>query len=321
MAKRTSFRGISAASVTAMYCNTKMLWTALQILVLLAVPVFLVLPFFGRLSWFNGVFCAFTAVVARYFVKTLMQVRLNQFNAVLNYDCDPVKLEKIFAPLDKKPNVFNEISLNVVRALFYQGRCDEALERLLSMEKPGEKSAHFFQYYNILAMCYDRKKDLEKLLAIQQKINLVSGHEKANSFRQTQANQLLTVLELMILHQEGRITACKSACKDMYKQASYPLSRINVSLRLAELEHLSGSNHTAAERCAYIIDDGGTTFYVEEARALYRLCRGKDYMPEDGHLVDREDLIDDDDPDDEYDEEILDEEYEDDEDTDEEEKN
>lgn len=308
MAKRTSYRGITAASITALYRNTKMLWTALQIAALLLIPVFLVLPFFDKLSWFNAVFCAFTALVASHFIKTLMNVRLTQFNAVLNYDCDPVKLEKVFAPLDKNPTVFSSVSLNMVRALFYQGRCDEALERLLKMEKPGEKSAHFFQYYNMLAICYDRQKDLEKLLAIRQKINLISGHEKPNSFRQQQANQLLAMLELMILHREGRITACKTACMDMYKQASYPLSRINVSLRMAELEHLSGANHTAAERCAYIIDDGGCTFYVEEAKELYRLCRGKDYMPEDGHLVDREDLIDDDPEDyEELEEEILEE--------------
>ena len=309
MAKRSSYRGVSAAQITNQYCITKAFWIALQVIAVLAVPVFLILPIVGKLSWFNGILCAFTALVIRYFFATLQGIRMTQFAVVLNHDCDPVKLEKIFTPLDKKPEVFNDVSLNMVRALFYQGRFQEALDRLLKTKKPDEKSAFFFQYYNMLGHCYDRLNDLEKLLAIRQKIENVSAKEKPKSLRQRQAQQLLTMLEIMILHKEGKITPCKAACKDMYTQASFALSRINVSLRLAELERLSGANHTASERCAYIIDDGGTTFYVEEAKKLYQLCCGREYVPEDAphptaddmdDLIDDEEWEDDDDTDEEY---------------------
>ncbi|MBQ4050891.1 MAG: hypothetical protein IJD13_04620, partial [Oscillospiraceae bacterium] len=216
-----------------------------------------------------------------YLLSSLKRLRLTQFARVLHYDCDPVKLEKVFSPLDKTPEKFDDISLNMARALFYQGKTDEALARL-TKTKPDEKNPYYFQYYNILAHCYDRTDDLEKLLAIRQKIETIAGKTKPNSGKFRQCNQLLAMMEIMILHKEGKITPCKEACKDMLRQASFPLSRINFSLRMAMLERLSGANHTAAERCAYVIDDGGTTFYVKEAEELYRLCRGKDYVPEDG---------------------------------------
>lgn len=280
----TSFRGVSAAQVTRAYCNTRLLWTVLQILAVLVSPVFIVMAALSKMSWFNGFLWTFTMLAVAYLLSSVRRLRLTQFARVLHYDCDPVKLEKVFAPLDKNPAKFDDVSLNMIRALFYQGRTDEALDRL-AKAKPDEKNPYYFQYYNMLAHCVDKTDDLEKLLAIKQKIEHISGTAKPNSGKFRQCNQLLALLDVMILHKEGKITPCKEACKDMLRQASFPLSRIAFSLRMAKLERLSGANHTAAERCAYVIDDGGSTFFVSEAEELYRLCRGRDYVPEDAHYA------------------------------------
>lgn len=294
MAKTTSYRGISASQITHAYRLTKLLWIVLQILAVLAAPVFIAMAVLQKMSWFNGFLWGFTMLAVAYLLSSFKRLRLTQYVRVLHYDCDPVKLEKVFAPLDKHPEKFDDVTLNIVRALFYQGRFDEARERLQKAAKPDLKNPYFFQYYNMLANCADMEDDLDKLLSIRQKIETVSGGTKPNSGKFRQCNQLLALIEVMILHKEGRITPCKEACKDMLKQASYPLSRMNFSLRLARLERLSGANHTAAERCAYVIDDGGTTFYVREAEELYRLCCGKDYVPEDGRRYDPEDWDDED---------------------------
>ena len=87
----------------------------------------------------------------------------------------------------------------------------------------------------------------------------------------------------MITFHMGQYTRCKEACKELYDQASFALSRINISYRLAQLEHMTGANHSAANRCEYIIDDGGTTFYATEARSLYVTCCGKEYEPDGYH--------------------------------------
>lgn len=283
----TSFRGISAAQITRAYCNTRLFWTALQVLAVMLSPVFIVLAIVQKLSWLNGFLWAVTMLALSYLLAALRRLRLTQFARVLHYDCDPVKLEKVFSPLDKTPEKFDDVSLNMVRALFYQGRTDEALEHL-AKSKPDKKNPYFFQYYNMVAHCADKTDDLEKLLSIKQKIELISGEAKPNSGKFRQCGQLLALVDLMILHKEGKISLCKEACKDMLRQASFPLSRINFSLRMAKLERLSGANHSAAERCAYVIDDGGTTFFVKEAEELYKLCRGKDYVPEDGRYYDPE---------------------------------
>ena len=279
--KKVSFRGVPAAEVTARYHKCTLMFLLLHIIACLAVPAFLLLALLGRMSWFNGIFCAFTSLVLNWLIAAFRKFKLAEFSAVLNSDCDPVKLEKVFAPLDKTPQKFNDITLNMIRALFYQGRWEEALERLQQVEKPKEKTPMYFQYYNMLSCCYEQAKDLEKLMAIQRKMQTAVNQLKPKSPHIGNGRQLLTILDIMIAQLEGRISYCKTACKELYDQASFALSRINVSLRLAQLEHLSGANHSAVTRCEYIIDDGGTTFYAEEARKLYVLCCGKDYVPED----------------------------------------
>ena len=53
-----------------------------------------------------------------------------------------------------------------------------------------------------------------------------------------------------------------------------------VACRLAALEYQSGAGRSAMEHAAYVIDDGGKTFYVDRAREIYKKCCGQDYVTE-----------------------------------------
>lgn len=282
MAKeKLTFRAVPAAEITRRYQKTQLLFLILHIAAILVAVGFLAAAALGRMTWPNALFCVVTAVVLNWLIASFAKVKRAAFGAVLTTDCDPVKLEKAFAPLDKRPERFNDVSLNMVRALFYQGRWEEALGRLQKAQKPKENTAMYFQYYNLLASCYEQAGDLEKLLAIQQKMQNSVNKLKPRSPHIGNGRQLLSILDIMLAQKEGQITRCKESCREMYDQASFALSRINISLRLAQLEHLTGANHSAVMRCEYIIDDGGTTYYVEEARKLYLLCCGREYVSED----------------------------------------
>lgn len=284
MAKqKLTFRSVPASEITRRYQKTQLLFLALHGLAILAAAGFVAAAAMGWMTWPNALFCAVTAGVLNWLIASFAKVKRASFSAILNTDCDPVKLEKVFAPLDKRPERFDDITLNMVRALFYQGRWQEALKRLQKAKKPRENTPLYFQYYNLLASCYEQARDLEKLLAIQRKIQNSVSKLKPRSPHIGNGRQLLSILDIMLTQQEGQITRCKEACREMYDQASFALSRINISLRLAQLEHLTGANHSAVTRCEYIIDDGGTTFYAQEAKKLYRLCCGKDYLPEGEH--------------------------------------
>lgn len=316
--QRVSFRGVPAAEITKRYRRTRALFWGLRLAVLLAAIVIVILAMMKKFSPFNAVFSAITATVLNWLLSSIGKIKCSAFDAVLTTDCDPVKLEQVFAPLDNGGEIFNSIAFNMVRAFFYQGRNDEALERLLKVKKPKENTLLYFQYYNMLAHCYDRADDLEKLLAIQQKIQNSSAKLKPNARYAPSARQLLAILNVMITGQQHEFTRCRDACREMYGEASYALSRISVSLRLAKIEHQTGANHSAVTRCEYIIDDGGSTFYVDEAKALYTLCCGREYVPEEERrslpqsLEELEDLEDEWDEEDEYEDE--DDEYDDEED-------
>ncbi|MCI8600991.1 MAG: tetratricopeptide repeat protein [Oscillospiraceae bacterium] len=313
--QKASFRSVPAAEITKRYRSVRALFWALRLTVLIAAIVVVIFAILGKVSPFNAFFSAVTATALNWLLSVIGKIKCSVFDSVLTTDCDPVKLEQVFTPLDTQPDTFNGVTFNMVRALFYQGRNDEALERLTKAKKPKENSLLYFQYYNMLAHCYDRAGDLEKLLAIQQKIQNSAAKLKPNARYAPSARQLLAILNVMVAQQQHEFTRCRDACREMYGEASYALSRINISLRLAKIEQQTGANHSAVTRCEYIIDDGGTTFYVNEAKALYTLCCGKEYVPEDERrslpvsLEELEDLEDEwDEDEDEYEDDIQDEE-------------
>lgn len=284
MAKqKLTFRKIPADALIRRYRNTQLIFLGIHLLTLLVAVGILTAAFLQKMTWTNSIFSIITIGVVNWLIHTVSRVQLSKFNAILTNDCDPVKLEQVFAPFCRNKGKLDDATLNLLRGQFYQGKWQEAQAGLEKCARPSPKSHQFFQYYNLLACCADQAGDLDKLLAIQQKIQRTMGQLKANSPQASAGHQLLAILEVMITFHMGQYTRCKEACKELYDQASFALSRINISYRLAQLEHMTGANHSAANRCEYIIDDGGTTFYATEARSLYVTCCGKEYEPDGYH--------------------------------------
>lgn len=138
----------------------------------------------------------------------------------------------------------------------------------------------YFQYYNLLASCYDELGDVEKLVLIKEKISkqVLSMKEKDKYIGN--GRMLMMILDQMLTQKEGRISRSRALCEELLDNATFTLARIQWTCRLATLEYQSGAGRSAMEHAAYVIDDGGNTFYVQRARELYEKCCGHPYVTE-----------------------------------------
>ena len=110
------------------------------------------------------------------------------------------------------------------------------------------------------------------------KKQVVSAKEKSNFA--ANGRQLLNIIDGTLAFRRKNVTRAREIYEDLYDNATFTLSRITALWKLAQLDQLTGANYTAADRCDYIIDAGGTTFYVKEAEALLDRCCKRVPKPE-----------------------------------------
>lgn len=278
--KKVTFRNVSTEQVVKQYKRTRLISYALYALVVFFVLMSLNFFSVDRLTVVNLVLCIVVAVFAVYVLHNIGGLMMARYLEILRNDCDPYKFEALYSRMETKPNKPNGITFNLCRALFYQGRFQEALDRLKAMGRPKEKDVLYFQYYNLLACCYDELGDVEKLVLIKEKIGKQVLSMKDKDKYVGNGRQLLIVLDQMLTQKEGRISRSRELCEEILDGASFTLSRIQATCRLAALEYQSGAGRSAMEHAAYVIDDGGKTFYVDRAREIYKDCCGKDYVTE-----------------------------------------
>jgi hypothetical protein len=278
--KKVTFKGVSTEQVVKQYKRTRLLSYALYALVVFFVMTSLNFFSVDRLTAVNLVLCLATAAFAIYVLHNIGQNMLAKYLEILRHDCDPYKFEALYSRMERRPDKPNKITFNICRALFYQGRFQEAYDRLKAMGRPSEKSVLYFQYYNLMASCCDELGDVEKLVMIKEKIGrqvlTMSDKDKFVG----NGRQLQVVLEQMLSQKEGRLQRSRSLAEEILDQAAFPLARIQATARLAALEYQCGAGRSAMEHAAYVIDDGGRTFYVDRAREIYKNCCGKDYLTE-----------------------------------------
>ncbi len=278
--KKVTFRGVSTEQVVRQYKRTRIISYALYALVVFFVLMSLNFFSVDRLTTLNLVLCIGVSAFAVYVLHNIGEVMMARYLEILRNDCDPYKFEALYSQMETKPHKPNNITFNICRAIFYQGRFQEALDRLKAMGRPKESSVLYFQYYNLLASCYDELGDVEKLVLIKEKIGKQVLSMKDKDKFVGNGRQLMIVLDQMLTQKEGRISRSREICEEILDSTSFTLARIQITCRLAELEYQSGAGRSAMEHAAYVIDDGGRTFYVDRAREIYKKCCGKDYVTE-----------------------------------------
>ena len=96
MKPKKSYKTVPAAAVVREYRRDVILTWVLHVLTIPLASLFLWLGISGRITLFNGILTAAGALFANYLIRVLRSYKLNQVNAVLNRDCDPVKFETVF---------------------------------------------------------------------------------------------------------------------------------------------------------------------------------------------------------------------------------
>lgn len=212
------------------------------------------------------------ALFANYLIRVLKTLKLNQVNRILTFDCDPVKYEAIFRPIRDGGWKAPIYTLNIARALYYQGNWEDAKKELekISM-KPG-KSLFYLQCQNLMVSCLEAEGDLDRIIKIREQVKKQVASAKEKSNFAANGRQLLNIIDGALAFRRKNVTRAREIYEDLYDNATFTLSRITALWKLAQLDQLTGANYTASDRCDYIIDAGGTTFYVKEAEALLDRC-------------------------------------------------
>ena len=278
--KKITFKGQSTEAVIRQYKRTRLISYALYSLAVLMAMMSLTWYSVDSISVFSLVLTLLMIVFGIYVVRNVGIYMMSRYLEILRADCDPKKFEELYTHMEVHPDRPNEVTFNICRAIYYQGRFQEALDRLKAMGRPKENSAMYFQYYNLLASCYDELGDVEKLVLIREKISKQVFSMKEKDKYIGNGRMLIMILDQMLTQKEGRISRSRDLCEELLDNATFTLARIQWTCRLAALEYQSGAGRSAMEHAAYVIDDGGSTFYVQRARELYEKCCGRPYVTE-----------------------------------------
>lgn len=274
MAKTIDFKPMQPAAVLGWYQKTSLLFIALHGLTLPVIAVWLYLVNRNGFSFFSSLFALAFFAAGNWLLYNYGRVRRSAFWSILNKDCDPVKFEAVCRLLiEKEKSPLH--TLNLARALFYQGRFEEALALAKTLPKFKEGTNPYFQYASLLVNCYEMLGEQDRIDEIRGKLQRVVAGMREKNRAIGNGRQLLVIIDCILASMNRDTIRCRELSDQLYDTASFALSRVSISMRMAQLDFAAGAGKSAADRCEYIVDDGGTTFYVERAAALLEQCQGR----------------------------------------------
>lgn len=271
--KKTDFKAMKADAIVSAYRRNILIFWILHLLTLGVLALIAFAFFQKKLDLFNAVFAVVLVGIVNYIIWICRKVQLHYLANITNKSCDPVKAEKVYRQLLKSGVNRTTCLLQIARAQYYSGSFEEALATLQSMPRPREKSTDLLLYYSVMAGCYEETGQADRIVEVREKIKkqLNSAKEKSSVMRNGQ--QLLTIIDGMLTFGQGSYSRSYEIYEDLYDATSFPLSRMTVLDKLAKMDQMTGAYRTAAERCEYILDACGTTFYRKRAEDLLERCR------------------------------------------------
>ncbi len=243
--KKVTFKGVPTEKVISQYKRTQVFSYALYSVAILFALMSLTWYSVESITAFSLIVCILTAAVACYVVRNIGVYMMARYLEILRNDCDPYKFEALYSRMEGNPEKPNSITFNICRALYYEGRFEEALERLKTMGRPKEKSVLYFQYYNLLACCYDELGDVEKLVMIKEKTGKQVLAMKDKDKFVGNGRQLQVILSQMLTQKEGRYTRSRELAR---RSSTAPPLRWPASRRLAAWRRSSTGAGQAVRR-------------------------------------------------------------------------
>ena len=273
--KKTNIKPMKADAIVAAYRkNVLVFWIlhALTVVVLIGIAVAVLTQ---KMTLINAAFSAVFMVILNYLFYIGRTYQYHMLSQVLNQCCDPVKSEKVFRALYESKIKKNISLLNVARAQYYQGKFQQALDTLQNVTRPKADSIDVFVYYNVMAYCYEGLGQMDMVIDVRERVKKVMNGMKENAPNLRNGQQLLTLIDGVLTFHEGSYSRSREIYEELFESSTFPLSRMTVLCKLAKMEQVTGSTRSAIDHCEYVLDAGGTTFYVKEAREIMALCRPK----------------------------------------------
>lgn len=273
--KKTNFKPMKADTIVASYGKNVLVFWVLHALTVVGVLAIAALLFMQKITAINAAFSALFLVVLNYLFYAGRTYQYQMMNQILNQYCDPVKSEKVYQKLYENKVKKNTSLLNVARAQYYQGKYQESLDTLQNVSKPKSDSIQIFLYYQIMAGCYEGLGQMDMVIDVRERVKKVMNTLKENSPNLKNGQQVLTIIDGILTFHEGSYTRSREIYEELFENSSFPLSRMTVLSKLAKMEQIMGSSRSAIDHCEYILEAGGTTFYMKEAKEILALCKPK----------------------------------------------
>ncbi|MGI5894137.1 MAG: hypothetical protein ACOX6P_06035 [Candidatus Merdivicinus sp.] len=271
--KKTNFKAMKADAILSAYKKNILIFWVLHALTVVGAVIVAVMFFTGKSTITSSFFSVVFLCVLNYLFYTGRKLQFHMLNQVLNNNCDPIKFEKIFRGLEHSGMNKVDCQLNIARGQFYAGKPQEALDTLLAMPRPKEGTLQIFQYYNVMAGCYEATQDFERVVEVREKVKKLMIGLKEGTPALRNGQQLLTIIDGILTFHQGSYMRCYEIYEDLFDASSYPLSRMTVLIKLAKMDQMTGAARSAIDHCEYILDAGGTTFYKKQAQEILELCR------------------------------------------------
>ncbi len=199
-------------------------------------------------------------------------------NRILNQDCDPVTYTAVCHLLrgvyQRRRNRLN-IAVHEVAGIQWCGRFSEALELMDGLAIP-EKAVNLqLIARNVRFNCYVKLGDLETARRVREETERYAGTIRKAPL-QKQGAQLLNIMDSGLAFYGGDYETARRLEEALSTFYTADVQKVSSAFRLARADLAQGERENARARLEFVLERGGTLYFMEEARQLLAELNGKE---------------------------------------------
>lgn len=202
---------------------------------------------------------------------------LLSLNRILNQDCDSVTYAEVCRLLGQKRLLPNRLTMAVNEAVGTQwcGRFSEALELMDGLVIP-EKAVNLqLIARNVRFNCYVKLGDLETARRVREETERYAGTIRKAPL-QKQGAQLMNIMDSGLAFYGGDYETARRLEEALSTFYTADVQKVSSAFRLARADLAQGERENARARLEFVLERGGTLYFMEEARQLLAELNGKE---------------------------------------------
>ena len=191
-------------------------------------------------------------------------------NRILNENCDPATYAavcRLLLGIHKRRRVRLQIAVNEAVGIQWRGRFSEALDMVNRLALPKKEVSLQLLARNVRFNCFVRLGDLDSARRVREEAEQYAGTIRKPALQKRGA-QLLKIMDVGFAFQRGDYEALRRLEEELSAGYTVPIQKVSSAFRLAQADLAQGERENARDRLEFVLEQGGTLCFMEEARQL-----------------------------------------------------